>query len=126
MINLKINPTDDTPLIDFNIDTSIFKMSGISIPENPIAFFVPIQNWVIEYVGAKKDGKLKVILDFEYFNTSTVKFIIILLKEFKKAAEHNNQLTILWEYMQDDDDMLETGRELSELVEIPFEYAIKS
>ncbi len=126
MDNLKINATDDTPLIDFDGKTATFKMSGISIPENPIAFFVPIQNWVIEYVNATSNNHLKVVLDFEYFNTSTVKFIIILLKEFKKSTDHNNKLSILWEYMQDDDDMLETGRELSELVEIPFEYTVKS
>jgi hypothetical protein len=126
MSNLIIQPTDDTPLIDFNITSNVFRMSGISIPENPIAFFVPVQNWVIDMVSQVSHKNLRVILDFEYFNTSTVKFIIIILKEFKKSTENNNQLTIMWEYMQDDDDMLETGRELSELVEIPFEFAVKS
>ncbi len=126
MNNLKIIPTDDTPLIDFNIASSTFKMSGISIPENPIAFFVPVQDWVIQYVSTASAKQIQVILDFEYFNTSTVKFIIIILKEFKKSTDNDNQLTILWEYMEDDDDMLETGRELSELVEIPFVFAVKN
>ena len=70
MNNILIEPTDKTPLIDFNQVTGELILSGRSIPENAAKIYEPLLNWTFEYVNnAKTNTNLR--LNFEYFNTST-------------------------------------------------------
>lgn len=38
----KVEETDETPLIEFNISNRSLLLKGRSIPENPIKFFTPL------------------------------------------------------------------------------------
>ena len=41
-------------------------------------------------------------------------------------SEQKKKVLIIWNYLEEDDDMLEVGEEYSELVKVPFEFnAIK-
>lgn len=103
MSDLKIKETEITPEIDF--DTSGFmRISGKSLPEDPIKFFKPLFQWA-EELDAEK-----VMLDIklEYVNTSSSKNILELIKHIDKNKKIK-QLNLNWYYEIDDLDMLEFG-----------------
>ena len=91
MNNILIEPTDKTPLIDFNHVTGEMILSGRSIPENAAKIYEPLLNWTLEYVNnAKTNTNLR--LNFEYFNTSTSLWIT---KIIKALCSIKNQESIL-------------------------------
>lgn len=91
MNNILIEPTDKTPLIDFNHVTGELILSGRSIPENAAKIYEPLLNWTLEYVNnAKTNTNLR--LNFEYFNTSTSLWIT---KIIKALCSIKNQESIL-------------------------------
>lgn len=91
MNNILIEPTDKTPLIDFNQVTGELILSGRSIPENAAKIYEPLLNWTLEYVNnAKTNTNLR--LNFEYFNTSTSLWIT---KIIKALCSIKNQESIL-------------------------------
>jgi len=91
MNNILIEPTEKTPLIDFNQVTGELILSGRSIPENAAKIYEPLLNWTLEYVNnAKTNTNLR--LNFEYFNTSTSLWIT---KIIKALCSIKNQESIL-------------------------------
>ena len=44
--------------------------------------------------------------------------------ELKVSNSRGKKVTIIWNYLEIDDDMLDTGKEYEEIVKIPFEYKI--
>ena len=66
----------------------------------------------------------EVVADFslEYFNTSSARCIFMILKEIKNLGLGGKHLTVNWHYEEGDDDMLETGEDFQELIELPFNF----
>ena len=70
-------PSKRTPWIILEEGT-IFIM-GRSIPENPGEFYRPVHDWIAGY--AKENFKeTRIVLGFEYINTSSTKWIFAILK----------------------------------------------
>jgi hypothetical protein len=59
---------------------------GRSIPENPGDFYRPVYEWVRE-MKQQYTGKISIGLGFEYINTTSAKWIYLMLKEI---AEMND------------------------------------
>ena len=81
MKNLVIKATKETPFADFNYASGVFKIKGRSIPENPEIFYTPLIKYANDYVKAPKN-KTELHLDFEYINTSSLKYMTRLLYQF--------------------------------------------
>jgi hypothetical protein len=94
-------------------------MMGRSIPDNPGDFYRPIHSWITEYV---KDSpvKTRIEMGFEYINTSSTKWIFVMLKELSTIKELQKVVSITWYYEQGDYDMLDLGYILRSLVECSF------
>jgi hypothetical protein len=92
---------------------------GRSIPENPGEFYLPVFEWISEYV-VKYRGKSKIDIGFEYINTSSIKWIYTILKELADLNDINENANVTWYYEHGDDDMGELGFILRSLVECPF------
>ena len=91
-------------------------ISGRSIPENSIEFYQPLLDWV--QVNLQSDStSLEISIRLEYFNTSSSKCIMDLLKRVEKAP---CEATVLWYYENEDEDMLEAGEDYDAIIEIPF------
>lgn len=116
-----IEATRKTPYLRFSPATGVFEMKGRSIPENTYEFYSGVIKAVDEYLlSPGEDALLRFELD--YFNTSSSKFLIDILKKFKAAAACGNiNLKIEWRYEDGDDEMMETGRDFMELIEYDFE-----
>ncbi len=119
---LRIQGTDDTPLVilDPNPDNPKFEISGRSLPEDVVAFYEPILEWLDEYA---KNPLPKTVVDFklEYFNTASSKLLLDILLKLEDMYDDGHDVLVRWHYPEDDEDMQEAGEEYADIVEVPFE-----
>lgn len=120
MESLFVQATDDTPLVDYNIETGIFKLTGRSLPENAVDFYAPILAWIDELFSQTEQQTYVFEIFFEYFNTASSKQIAKMLLQIEKFIEKHS-ITIRWLYEKDDTDMLFLGEQYSKFLKLPFE-----
>lgn len=119
MEKIQIDETPKTPGINFDASLGLIEIKGRSIPEDPNLFYDQLINWVSQY--AKKPCQKTVVnLNLEYFNTSSSKRILELLKNLEPVNISTNDIIINWYYESDDDDMLEAGETYESMLKIPF------
>jgi hypothetical protein len=121
MAALRIEPSDDTPLIILNREEERFEISGKSMPENVIDFYHPVLDWMKTYSSAPLE---KTIFDIKliYFNTASSKLLLDLLMILEGIREQGNDVLVRWYSMTYDEDMQEAGQEYAEMVDLEFEY----
>jgi hypothetical protein len=115
--SFKREPSKRTPHV--LLEPGRMLMMGRSIPDNPGDFYRPIYTWVTEYIK-NSPGKTRIEMGFEFINTSSTKWIFVLLKELSAIKEIQKIVSITWYYEQGDDDMLDLGFILRSLIECPF------
>lgn len=92
---------------------------GRSIPENPGDFYRPVHDWIAGY--AKENFKeTRIVLGFEYINTSSTKWIFAILKQLSDMKDLQKNSRVFWYYEQGDEDMCELGFILRSLIDCPF------
>lgn len=122
MANLKIEGTEDTPLIEFDVDASKFEISGRSLPEDAVSFYNPVLEWLDNYYGGSPLSETKFDFKLEYFNTASSKLVLDIFMKLEEHSSAGNATKVNWYYYEDDEDMQEAGEEFAELVEVPFEF----
>mgnify|MGYP006114563959 CR=1 FL=1 len=120
MTNLRIEATSKTPQIDFNSNSGELEILGISVPENSVAFYTPVVDWLISYV-ANPQHKTVLALKFSYLNTSSLQFLYDALKELDEIGAPDSVI-INWYFAEDDDDMKETGEDFKEVTSSSFNF----
>ena len=117
---LHIEPTDETPKIVLDPDNNVYEFVGKSLPEDVTTFYGPVLDWLDEYGESPND---KTVIEFKlvYFNTASSKLILDILFKLEEIAEDGADLSVVWHYQEDDEDMQEAGEEYADLVEMPFE-----
>lgn len=115
--NYKIEPTKRTPWVVLE-PGRIFIM-GRSIPDNPAEFFGPVLTRVSVYAHTFS-GKTRIDLGFDFINTSSTKWIYLLLKELSEIHDISSRISINWYFETGDEDMSELGYILRSLVSCPF------
>jgi hypothetical protein len=110
---LSICPSKNTPQVFWG--DSEFTFKGVSYPENADKFYDPIFNVIKSYLKNKKSNdKLKIVIDFEYFNTSTARMLYKLFSLFNEAVNTKDCLIeIDWVYEFDDFDMIDSGKDFN-------------
>ena len=111
--------TPKTPTVNFNADTGIVEIKGRSIPENSIEFYKPLVDWLEKY-KENAQPMTKVIIQLEYFNTSSSKCILDVFKKLEAVHKAKNPVEIHWYYEEDDEDMLEAGEDYESIIRVPF------
>jgi hypothetical protein len=119
MENLYIAATISTAHVDFNGTTGELVLRGVSIPENADQFFRPLHNWIDLFIKVYS-GKVNVHICLTYFNTSTIRHFLPFMQRL--IQNFNGRLVINWQYEESDDELLERGQELSEVLRFPFQY----
>jgi len=118
---LYINPTDETPQVILDPENQRFEFVGNSYPENSTKFYSPILNWMKEFIDSAPKQELTVDFNFDYFNTSSAKYILEILRLIQDHQDKGNTCLIRWYYFQDDTDMLEAGEDYQMTITVPFE-----
>lgn len=126
---LILEPTEFTPDVNFDPVQNVLNVSGFSRPENVIGFYKPVVKWIQDYIeevvmNNTEFDKALITMNFRmtYFNSSSAKFLLDILFELRKIHEKGNRVVINWYYESDDDEIKESGEELSDLVCLPFSY----
>ncbi len=124
MLNpLILNKTQLTPKVILDKENNFFIISGKSIFSDGQEFYKPIHEWFREYFKNPNEVT-ELTLFLEYINSSSflqITLLINLLVENK----NNSNIKLFWLYDEDDEAMLETGKEFQyssslkiELVEV--------
>jgi len=129
MEKLIIEPTSNSPSVILNPEKNKFEFSGESRPENVSAFYKPILEWLDKFSTvlsdqdpSKRSMPREFECNFEYFNSTSAKFILDIYKILSKLHSEGHEILVKWHYEEDDEDMLEVGMEMSRMAKLPFEY----
>lgn len=133
---LIIQGTENTLNVNFDHTKDRLVLSGESRPENVRKFFEPLLEWVDQYsnylywITEKSPDQQKsmvVQLDFEYFNSSSAKYILDLIQRIKRVTTEvpRVSLGIEWIYDEIDEDMQDAGEEFEAMSEVDFTFKAK-
>ncbi len=111
--------TEDTPRVELDKTNGVFSISGRSLPENAVAFYEPVFNWLKDYL---EQPNFSTVFDFkfDYFNTASAKQITKILLFMQSLAEHHS-VTVKWHYFKDDLDIQSSGARFAKLIKVPME-----
>ena len=119
MEKINIESTPKTPSISFDFEKGFLEIKGRSIPENSIEFYKPLVDSLEKYAG-KPQSATSVIIQLEYFNTSSSKCILDVFKKLEGINKGGSKVVINWFYEEDDEDMLEAGEDYQAIINVPF------
>ena len=108
-----------SPRVNLDPDKGIVELGGRSIPENTESVYRPLIEWIEEYKEQPQE-KTVVKIDFEYFNSSSAKYLIRFLEYFSTLKKSGYEVVINWFY--DDDELLEYGEDFQDVLEMKFNF----
>ncbi len=116
---LIITSTIRTAGVHFDAQAAMLNIKGNSIPENSDEFFQPLYDWV-EKFKVDYNGKVTFRIFMTYFNTSTIRHIIGLMKRL--IQRYGTDVTIIWAYEKGDEEIMDRGQDISEVVKFNFSF----
>jgi hypothetical protein len=112
------------PEVNFNAETGICEISGESYMEEAYKFYLPLINWIKEFI---LNEKRPLVINFKliYFNTSSSRLIVDILETLRKFRDDGNQVKVYWYFDSEDPDVkdevedfeIESGMDI-ELIEL--------
>jgi hypothetical protein len=119
MQKLQLEESNSTPFVSLDPKSGLLEITGTSTPEDSFAYYKPIFNWLDNYSNSpSKSTKLTIKLD--YFNTSSSKCVLNILKKIEKLSQAGNEAEVDWHYHPDDKDMMDIGNDLQSILKFPF------
>jgi hypothetical protein len=94
------------------------QISGRSIPEDALAFYQPVIQWLQNYL-VNPEKQTMVSFRIEYINSGSNRFVFTILKLFDECYKKGSDITVNWYYEEDDDTIKGLGKDLQSLMEIP-------
>ena len=120
---LIIESSELTPEVALDKDSNVFLFKGKSLPENPLGFYKPILSWIDEY-AMQPNASTEVNFKMIYFNTSSSKVFLDIMKKFEAINRSGSKCCINWYYKDDDEEMLEAGEIYAERVNLEFNLIV--
>ncbi|MBI4930633.1 MAG: DUF1987 domain-containing protein [Bacteroidetes bacterium] len=118
---LIIEAEDDiTPAVTLDSSKNVLEISGWSHPEDAIAFYTPVLEWLNQYEKAP-NAQTEFHFRFQYYNTASAKQIFRLISSLEDVAQ-KSKVKIHWHYDSEDTDMLSSGERFSKMSTVPFEF----
>jgi hypothetical protein len=114
-------PTKKTPLVEMDFDNGYFIFKGRSIPKYASSFYYPVMEKIERYLTQPKETTYAIFF-FEYLDSSSSRLILSILQRLKKVMEKGYNLQIEWHYLEDDEDIMETGETYEELTGMEFDF----
>ena len=119
MENLILNATEDTPNVVFDIENGDYNITGRSLPENAVAFYIPIIEWIKEY-GNSALNNMVLHFKLDYFNTASAKQITKFLLAIQIISQEKD-IKIKWHYYIEDYDIKASGARFAKLIKADIE-----
>jgi hypothetical protein len=119
MEKLIIEHTEDTPNVRFEPEAGVFCIEGRSLPENAVAFYNPILEWLKQYEKLEQKG-FNFDFKLDYFNTASAKQITKLLIQLQQMTL-NFDIKVNWHYYVEDADIMASGMRFAKLIKANIE-----
>jgi len=124
MENKIIQPSDDKfyiPKVEFLADSGKCLIEGESFLEDAFKFYNGLIDWIKEYF--KGANTLELNLKYNYFNTSSSKGILEMLKTLKDFENEGKAVTVYWHYPEPDhNDLLLEGEDFADDTDLDIQY----
>lgn len=124
MERIEILETENTPKVFFDPDEGLFSISGSSLPENADDFYRSIVQKLEEYIEniAENVKEFNVSVRFLYYNSGSMRYIAELFMRMAKLENKGVSVNVDWFYEQEDELLLEAGKDLSDVVGLKFNF----
>lgn len=98
------------PEVKFNASSGVCEISGESYLEDTDEFYNNLIQWLETYI---KEVRKAITFNFKltYFNTSSSRSILNILRVLKKYEDDSGQVTVNWYYPEDDDSIAEEAED---------------
>jgi len=107
------------PEVSFDPAKGVFDLKGSSIPENSGAVYEPIIEFLKEYKEQPNETTTFNVA-LSYFNTSSSKWILNILRLLKEImTKKNKEVIINWFYEPEDEEMLEAANDYHTILNLP-------
>ena len=117
---LIIKATEKTPSINFDYKSGLMQIYGYSLPENSFEFYDPILKWLDKYLETP-NNKTEFDIRLVVLNTSSSKMFIDIFRRINKLTEHNtSDVSVVWYYEIEDEDMHELAMQYEEICKASF------
>lgn len=121
MKKLFLKPKDILPAILLEQESGKLKIYGRSCPNNAFEFYTPVFEWIDNYIENPSE---KTVLEFylSYFNSATAIIILNIMTKMENLSESGKNVTIRWIYNENDDLLLDAGKDFEKIVAVKFEF----
>jgi hypothetical protein len=124
-----LEETASTPRVVFDINKNQFEITGCSRPEDVRSFYMPIVDWLmtlnansVNYIERFKKDAAVFKIKLSYFNSSSAKFILDIMLLLNMMHKNGLNVSLEWLYEKGDEDMLEVGKELAEMINFQLKF----
>lgn len=114
---LWIEATSNSPFVYLNSEDGKIIIKGDCRPPDVNEFFQQILDFIESKFKSTKDIEAHFL--YAYFNSSSGKFILDIVKILAGLSRSGNNVECYWYYEKNDGDMLSVGEEISRLAKIP-------
>lgn len=122
MENFLIKGSTYIPTINFDAQNNVLEISGESYHEYTIEFFQPIFEWLNNYLV---EPNRSFVFNFKmtYFNTSSSRRFLEIFDLLENYVKNKSgKVEVNWYYKEGDLDMLESGEEYDDDVDLKFNF----
>ncbi len=121
MESLYLKGTEETPEIFFDKNKPEFRVTGKSYMEDATTHYTHVIDWLKEY-SKYPNPITNFKFELEYVNTASSKIVHDILDILDDISLQEHEVIVEWHYFQEDEDMLELGREYEEVYQVPFKF----
>ncbi len=116
---------DNTPSILIDEANMLCRIEGSSFPEDAFEVYQHVLDWLQRIKNKNTGRKLVVEFDFDFLNSISHKKVWQIINELKGMHKEGKEVLVKWYYDENDEDIMEAGEDLGELINVPFELIVK-
>lgn len=123
MQTLIIEPSAKSPKVNFDQHTGVLELFGKSIPENAHDLYMPLLQWLDEYVQIPAANTI-FLFKLSYFNSSSTEYILEIMKRLESMHSKGHRVEVKWFHDQDDEDMEQVGADFRMMLQLPIDMVV--
>ncbi len=117
--DLLLEATQSSPAVSCIRSDGVIRMQGESYPENSFELYRGILAWLEDYLQ-ESEQPLRLELELNYLNTSSVRAMIELFDQLQCAADVGREVLVNWYFDPRNPRAAELGEEFREDYTFPF------
>ena len=125
MDTIRIEKTNNTPSVYIDENNMLCRIEGSSYPEDAHEIYQYVLDW-LSRVQDSSASQVIVEFDYDFLNSISHKKVWQILQQLKQFHNNGRTVKVKWFFEENDEDIMEAGEDLSELMNIPFELIEKN